>query len=555
MNKFVISAKREQIKEAIEFIEEGLSKRRIGKSDRVKASLAAEDILTKLIEKSSGEVPVTVEISGLLGSCSLRFRCEGEAFEATDITDNLYFESGTDEDGSGRDDEADATIKHLIEKVFGDKLSITHKKDINIVIYRIAQSANRQIVQTLCALLLGMGAGYLLQTACPGEVSGALSDYVFVPVYTVFMNALKMIVGPLVFCSIGASIADFGDLKTLGKAAGKVMTMYFATSVIAIFVAFFVYQIFPIGDPSLAAAVDSSAGEVISNVQNTSVSIIGTITNAIPSDIVSPFLKSDMLQIIVMAVILGAAASAVSGMNPGLKNALSLMNEVCSVITAKLMMFMPLVVFCAMAKMMIGMELKYLGRVLLWIPVNCAGLLAMAVIYMILLLVLGRVNPLKFMRKFFRATATAITLASSNAALPTSVKCCDDMGISRKIYSFSLPLGATINMDGTCVMLVISTMYLAKIFGVNMGSGMLVSIFVSIFVLSVGAPGVTGSALISLTLLVQQIGLPADSVSLIMGLYPLVSMMITGTNVTGDAVVTTIVSKSNGLLDMDKYNS
>ena len=153
------------------------------------------------------------------------------------------------------------------------------------------------------------------------------------------------------------------------------------------------------------------------------------------------------------------------------------------------------------------------------------------------------------------AMVTAFTLSSSNAALPTSVKQCDEMGVSKNVYSFSLPLGATINMDGSCISLMITSLFMAKIFGIPVTGSVLTTIIIAIMVLSVGTPGVPGGNLVCMTLLLPQIGVPAEAVSLVMGLYPVMGMMQTCANVTGDAVVTTIVAKQENLLDMKKYNS
>ena len=129
------------------------------------------------------------------------------------------------------------------------------------------------------------------------------------------------------------------------------------------------------------------------------------------------------------------------------------------------------------------------------------------------------------------------------------------MGVSSRVYSFSLPLGATINMDGSCITLMISALFMARIFGIPATGGVLLSLFIAIMVLSVGSPGVPGGNLVCLALLIPQIGVPAEAISLVMGLYPLVSMMQTCANVTSDAVVTTIVARSEGLLDEKKYNA
>ena len=143
----------------------------------------------------------------------------------------------------------------------------------------------------------------------------------------------------------------------------------------------------------------------------------------------------------------------------------------------------------------------------------------------------------------------------SSDLLPTSAKQCDELGVSNKVYSFSLPLGATINMDGTVITLIITSLFMAKIFGATITGGMLLSLFISIMVLSIGSPGVPGGALICITLLLPTIGVPAEAVSIIMGLYPIVSMMQTTVNVTGDATVTAIVARNEKLLNMEKFNS
>lgn len=151
---------------------------------------------------------------------------------------------------------------------------------------------------------------------------------------------------------------------------------------------------------------------------------------------------------------------------------------------------------------------------------------------------------------------SAFTMASSSATIPVSIEICKDrLGIAKKVYSFSIPLGATINMDGSCITQMISALFMAKIFGVPMTMSLVFSMALTIFVLSVGAPGVPGGALVCIALLLPQYGIPVEGISLIMGLYSLVGMMQTCVNVTGDATVTTIVAKSEGLMDMEKFKN
>ena len=180
----------------------------------------------------------------------------------------------------------------------------------------------------------------------------------------------------------------------------------------------------------------------------------------------------------------------------------------------------------------------------------------MLLVYSVIIMVFARLNPIKFFKKYYPTMVVAFTLASSNAALPTSMETCGkNLGIDKKIYAFSLPLGATINMDGSCVTLMLSSLFMAKIYGISITPAIIMQLVFSIYILSVGAPGVPGAALICLSLLVPQIGVPSNSISIVMGLYALVGMMQVLTNVTGDAVVTLAVARGEKLVDVEKFKA
>ncbi len=162
----------------------------------------------------------------------------------------------------------------------------------------------------------------------------------------------------------------------------------------------------------------------------------------------------------------------------------------------------------------------------------------------------SRINPLKFLSNYAEPMATAFSFGSSAATLPVSLKACrDKLGISPEIYSFSIPLGSTINMDGSCITLIISCLFIAKVFQINVNPELLTSLFLAIFLLSVGAPGVPGGALVCLSILIPMMNLPAEAISLFIGLYAIVGMILSCTNVTGDAVVSLIVAKQEKKFD------
>ena len=547
MKKINIAADLNEVPKTIELISADLARHQVPKKEILRTTMMTEDVLTNLIEKTSGKI--TLSFVRLFGNVEIHISAKGEKFDASAIEDSMLLkEESSDED-------TNEVIHNLVSKWFGEYFSFRYVRGINKITIKVKASRLRNLILTLLALIGGVAAGLLIHEVLPEQVGKGIINYVFSPVYTMFMNALKMIVAPLVFCSVASSIADFGDLKALGKIAGKIILFYMFTSVVAIGVGYITYQIFPIGTPALASAVTDAASATIAAGSNMDISIKDTIINIIPNNIITPFQTSNMLQLIFMAVVLGLAASALTKTFPFIRTVLVVANSICAKITTALVGFIPLVVFCSMAKMMISIDLSQLVNVVVWVPVLYFGDILMLGVYVILLMVMGKLNPISFIRKYYPVMITAFSFASSNATLPTSLKQAEEMGISRRVYSFSLPLGATINMDGTCVALMVSTLFMAKIFGVTITGSILLSLFFSIFVLSIGAPGVPGAALICLSLLVQQIGVPAESISLVMGLYPLAGMMLCTVNVTGDAVGTAIVARHENLIDMDKFNS
>ena len=549
MKKLEIDLNMEKIPDTVEYIRAELIKRKVHKKEIARTLLTTEDVLVKMMENAPDGIKVWVSIGGLFGNVDIRLSATGEPFDSSDIEEKLLLGSGVE------DEEANYVIRRMINKLYADNLKVANEHGYNRAVIRVKTSQFYSLILTLMALAGGIISGILMHNFLPDNVSKGFSNNLFTPVYTMFMNALKMIVAPLVFCSVASSIADFGDLKTLGKIAGKIVIFYLFTSVIAIWVGFGTYQMLPIGNPSLASAVTDAASATIAKGVNTNISIKDTIVGIIPNNIITPFQKSDMLQLIFMAVVLGLAAAALAKKVPQLRDALNVLNRTCSKITTVLVSFIPVVVFCSMAKMLISLDFSKLFHVITWVPVIYIGDVFMICMYLILLMLFAHLNPLKFLTKYYPAMISAFSFASSNAALPSSIKQAEAMGISRKVYSFSLPLGATINMDGSCITLMISALFMCKIFAVPVTGSVLLSLFIAIIVLSVGAPGVPGGALVCISLLVPQIGIPAESISLIMGLYPLVGMMQTCANVTGDAVVTTIVAKNENLLNMEKYNS
>ena len=184
------------------------------------------------------------------------------------------------------------------------------------------------------------------------------------------------------------------------------------------------------------------------------------------------------------------------------------------------------------------------------------GYIIMTLIYYALILFLGKLNPIPFAKKYAPTMLQVFSLSSSNAAIPLNMEVCDKLlGIKRKIYSLAIPMGATINMSGTCIHLAIFTLALAKAYGVQINGSIMISIIISILVLSMGAPGIPGSGLICLSILITQIGVPIEAIGIVMGIDPLCSMFRTMINCLGDVAVSAIIAKNENEIDMNVYRS
>lgn len=537
------------VPDGVSFIQSSLEECGSERKSTIRTLLLTEELLVKLIGNHVRETEdvVWIQVTSILGETRIRIWGKGEKLEIPESMTSL---------DDADDPEAEEVIRNIVLKAYQDNLDMKYRNGTNTVSIRVAASRYRQLLLTLGAMVFGILTGAILKMFTPQAFMDILSDNLFSPVSTMFLNAVKFVVAPLVFFSIASCIGDYGDMKALGRIGGKVIGTYFFTSLLAVFLGAGIYGIFRIGDPALAGAVTDAASSTIEKSTAVSTSAKDMIMGIIPSDIITPFLNMDMLQVIFIAFLLGFTTKKIGQYSETFRTALNTGNAVFSQATAIIISFMPVSVFCSMAKMIISLDIKNLLKLLTWPATIYFGDVLMLCVYGLILLIFGRLNPVTFFRKFSPAMLSAFTMASSSATIPVSIEICKDrLGIAKKVYSFSIPLGATINMDGSCITQIISALFMAKIFGVPITMSLVFSMALTIFVLSVGAPGVPGGALVCIALLLPQYGIPVEGISLIMGLYSLVGMMQTCVNVTGDATVTTIVAKSEGLMDMEKFRS
>ncbi len=539
-----IDTKQEEIARVRDKVKLLLELWKIRENDINQADYALNQLLKKLIEVST-EKRLKIEVHKLFGDCVIRISCRGTPLNDEDIPTGIAMPELSEVDS-----EQESIIRGIIIKSYGRKVSVHNKKGLNVASILVETSKQRALRRTLVALFGGVLVGFLVR-AFDESWATSFAENICTPIYTMFLDAIKMLAAPLVFFSIAAAFASNRDIRSMGKFSLKMMGAFALTSFIAIIIATVAYFVHPIGDPTLANMVTDSAADIAGTAAATSISIKNMIINIVPTDMVSPFLKSDMLQVMFLAVLAGFGVTRLGATGAQVNHALDTLNELFLKITKIVIKFMPLSIFCAMANMVIKTDTSSLISVGQWMLATVSCYLLMLLIYAGMIPAFTRLSPITFYKKYAPVMLNAFVICSGNAVMPFNMEICrTKLGISPKAYSFAIPFGTVLNKNGGCIVLMISTLFMAQIFGVSINPGMLVSLAVMNYILSIAAPAIPGSLLICIAMILPMMGISANAISIIMGIYALDSMIQTVLNVTGTAVCTTIAAKSEGLIDM-----
>lgn len=548
----VFDLKKDPTGSAAEFVQNGLEEYGLEAKAVIKGTLVAEEAIASLVAHAEKNGTLRVNVRKFAGSITVEMSAPGSDYSLTDaMTEaDVILDSDVGE-------EMLESIRNIMLTSLADGLKFSHKNGYNNIRITIERNRRRFLYLTLAALIAGTLVGVVLSLAGPDAVNGALNGYILTPVKTMYINALKIIVAPVVFFSIVTCISGFSDLNELGRIGGRTTLMYLFTTLIAVAVGAGSYYLFRPGtDGGAAAAAAAASGPAAPAGEDVELSAIDMIVDIVPSNFVRPFLENNMAQLIFLAVLCGIAVGMIGKYSEVLIQIFEALNELFMKITAMIIRLMPVAVFCSMSSMVIDLGVKTILSIFGMFATFLFGLACMLIIYIILMILIGRLDPRPFIRKYAPVMLQIFSMASSNASIPLNMEVCDKkLGVSSKVYSLSIPLGATLNMDGTCVQLMVFALALAKVYGVTVTGSALLMMAFTVVILSMGAPGIPGAGVICLSVLLEQLGVPTEAVGLVMGIGPLIGMFLCMCNCTGDTVITTIVAKSVGELDVEKYNS
>jgi Na+/H+-dicarboxylate symporter len=405
-------------------------------------------------------------------------------------------------------------------------------------------------------IFLGLGLGIVFGLVLNRIPAGAIRDDwlchgVLEIVGGLFINSIRMVVVPLVFLSLVSGAASLGEPARLGRIGGRALLYYLVTTAIAITLALGIALTIKPGS-SLDLHELGESASIAAKPQR----LVDTVKNLIPTNPIGAMAEGNMLQIIFFALLTGVAAALTPAAGPFLAF-VNAANEVLMKMVILLMHLAPYGVFALIARTIAGIGLEAFEPLALYLIAVFISLLAhMFITYMGALWVLGRLSPIRFFRNFAPAMSVAFSTASSNGTLPISMETVElRCGVSKGITSFTMPLGATINMDGTAIMQGVAVVFIAQLYHIPLPLSALATVILTATLASIGTAGVPGVGMITLSMVLESVGLPVAGIAFILGIDRIVDMARTVVNITGDAVCTILVAQAEGEFDRAVFDS
>ena len=395
-------------------------------------------------------------------------------------------------------------------------------------------------VKILIGLVAGIIIGAIFWMTMGAEAAGAFTAKYIKPFGDIFVNLLKFIVVPLVLLSIMDGVIQMGDIKKVGKIGWKTVAYFLVTTAIACVIGLAIASAFKGSFPMLQLAEGAE-------YEAKSANLMDTIVNIFPSNAINPLSSAAMLQIIFIALIFGCGVLVAGEKGKPFGDFVSSFNEVTQRVMSFILAVSPYGVFALMVWVVAAQGPKILGSLgLVLLAAYIGYILHVALVYTLSVKVFAKMSPGAFFKKIFPAAAFAFTSTSSVATLPITKECCDEMGVENDISSFVLPLGATINMDGTAIYQCVAAIFLAKCVGIDLTLGQMVMIVVTATLASIGTAGTSGAGMIMLAMVLEAVGVPTTFIGIIYGIDRLFDMGRTTLNIIGDASCAVCVNSWEG---------
>ncbi|MBR1657486.1 MAG: dicarboxylate/amino acid:cation symporter [Synergistaceae bacterium] len=530
--------KPDEIGKALEYISSCLESMKLGGKDIKRAELMYEEALMSLTKHSDGGA-FTVRLRKIFGDVSIEISVSGNEF---DFWGNQKINSEPDEDEYDEE-----FLRAMILRSFENLMSYRHSWNRNTVRIQAVRSNYSGLYRVLTALCLAVLSGLLLRNFAPESVSMSVNEHIFVPIRTIFLNGLRMCAVPVVFLSIVSSVSGMSgisEVKRLGRNFLKPAVMFKILELVSAFC--LVYLLRP--GAGVEAVMASSKA-----VEAETLSFSRLLTEFFAGNIIRPFLEGNMLQIMVIALLMGLVMLMTDSEN--VQKFFAELNTIFMKVTGIFLYLVPLVIFSSTASMIITTGLETV--------VSAAGIMGTIFLETFLLFVMlcvsvkifAKLSPLILLRKSVPMLTTAFSTCSSIATVPENMKCAEELGVPSSVYSFSIPVGVSMNKIYSFSYFIIIVFSAANMYGIEMTLSTAVSTVLTSLILSVVTPSLPGAGLITMSAALSQAGCPLDFLGIGASIEMIVDFAATLLISFGNLVCTVFAANSENLIDREKYNS
>ena len=531
--------KQNGVSKSLLFIEETLKKLRVKKRDLLEALLISEETMLLLSEHAPEDASIKVTVTRRMGVPRIRLAVPGTPM-ALDEHPGIV---SIDQLG----EETENAIRSVMLRNYAESIKYRHSRAENILTIVTGIPERILAVRTVASLVFAVITAILLRHILPGAMMQWISVNLLSPVESLFISALMCITAPAVFVSIACSMFRFEGFSELGRSGKTVVATYLLTSVAAASIGAAIFNLFRPGEIGVLP-LQTGNGTV------EGLSLLAILETLIPPNIVEPFISVNSLQLMVVAMTIGAALTMSGKRVRHLKVLLEELDVLCGKVSSLVVCTVPAVVYCSTVNALLNSRAEVLWATAELIPVLITGLAALLVLYCLILVGAAHLNPGPFLKKYVPAMKSVFLKGSSVAAIPINMRISRrQLGVPRSICAFSIPLGATINMDGNCICLTIISLFFARICDVSMGTNETVVMLLLVLILSLGAPIAPGTLILCLVTLLTQMGIDINVISLVIGINFILEMLLGMVNSAGDVVVALLTARKEGSLDLDIY--
>ncbi len=528
----------EGISEAVKQIETELKKKKVKAKSLYKTLLSAEDIMVALAElPCSGDA--SYEVIDTPFRKQVIITAKGPEYENSVTDDSLNL------DLDGIDSEAGERIRKKVLNSLSDRIHYNYRKGTNRIAVDFA--SKKKVSPMIIAIFSAIFIGLLLNFALSENISAFVCGNVLEPCSNIILSLLQLLVGPMVFLSIVTAISQYSDLSDFGHIGAKILGSFFSMAFGALLLG---YSMFVLFKPGVENSFPMT--EAISDTPR--LTVLDTVLSIFPSNAISSFYHNNMPQIILLAVLIGIVTVKMKTFREPILDLFNGLNEVIGQAMTFTSKFIPLLVFTSLCKVCISTGKNSLINIAEAVALIYVAYIILMLFYMLILRIFAKVSPLVFMKKHFPHIINSAVIMSSNAYIPKSMEECEQLGVPKKIYSFSVPLGATIHKDGSNIAHTITVLACAHMCGVTVTSpSLLINFLFSVFMLGLSTPSVPGVSCGGLMALLSILGLPADLLPVAISINSLIDMGDTACNICGDIVSTIIVSAREKMLNMSMF--